>query len=247
VAALDDEIRIIKSKLEIDVKVHIRPSMFMLGEYMGMRILLVRSGIGPSAMTRACLYLLKNYQIKSVIHVGYCGGCDPRLICGDMIIAQHAVDSQTNESFEIPSKNVARATEICRKAGLRSRLGTMVTLHEPVPTPHEKAYLGTKYGAAGIDMESASLAAGMAKAKIDYVIARSVLDPLDTALPNFGNAIDESGEIAAFSMAENLIKNPKDLIKIPQISYLAMQARQSITSFVDAWLEELCHWQCVEQ
>lgn len=239
IAALDDEIRVVKSKMVVDVKIHIRPSMFTLGEYLGRHILLVRSGIGYGSMKKACEYMLGHYETSSILHVGYCGGCDPRFIAGDIVIADRVVNERTGDVVEISNKNVSRASEICKSAGIRGRIGSIATVSNPAGSPHEKAYLGTKHDVACIDMESAALAEILSKAGVDFTIARSILDPLDLLLPDFGEVIDRSGHINGMSMAENMVRKPKDLLKIPKLGYLAMQARQSITSFIETWLENI--------
>lgn len=237
IAAIDDEIRIIKSRMAIDSQVHIRPAMITVGRYEDRPLVLVRSGIGFGAMKRAAEYLIDHYNPKLCVHVGYCGGCDPRYGAGDLIVADVIVNGRLNERHEMDGELADEAMRICRERGLRSKLGSIATVDRAIHSPHEKAFVGTEHGVIGIDMESAALVGICRLRGTKCLVVRAVVDALDVVLPKFGDAMDESGRIDGFSLAGNVIRRPKDILRISQVGYLAMQARQNITSFVDAWIK----------
>jgi len=239
VAALDDEIRIIKSRMDVDSRVHIRPAMFTRGKYNEKPILLLRSGLGFGAMKRSIEYLIEHYHPGFCLHVGYCGGCDPRYGAGDLIVADAVINERTGERHEIEGDMVERAVRICRQKELRSGTGTLLTVGGTVQvhSPHEKAFVGTKHGAIGVDMESAAFVNVCTSKNMKCLVVRAILDPLDLTLPQFGKTMDRTGEIDGLALTENIIRNPKNLIKLPRIGYCAMQARQAITAFVNAWME----------
>jgi len=235
VAALDDEIRIIRSRMDVDSRVHIRPSLFTLGQYEGKPLILVRGGMGMDSMRRAMEYLVERYRPDFCLHVGYCGGADPRYGPGDLVIAESVVDAKTGESYKPKQERLEQAEKLCKERGIRYRRGTLVSVAEMIESPHEKAFVGTQNEAQAIDMESAAFADVLSSNGMDYLIVRAVFDPLDIALPSLGDVVDDEGGTDTVALAGHVIKNPKDILRFPKLKYCAMQARQAITRFVHAW------------
>ena len=236
VAALNDEIKIIRSKMEIDTRVHVRPSLFEEGTYLKKSILLVRSGLGQEAMKTAISYCFTNFHPEFCLHIGYCGGTDPQFQAGDLIIANLIVDAASLKQHKPDASIIQKAQKLCNNKGLRARIGGLVTVKDVIGTPHEKAFVGTEHEASGIDMESSAFALECGKRSIPYLVVRSVFDPLDVSLPSL-NAVDQEGKTDGMALAKHFARNPKDILAIPRIEYFATQARNSITAFVDAWLE----------
>jgi adenosylhomocysteine nucleosidase len=224
--------------MSVDASLCLRPSVFVRGTYEQRPILLVRAGIGREAMDRATRYLAERYRPRFCLHIGYCGGADPSLQAGDMVIANPVVDSATGEKFEPPSSAIDLAETLLSEMGIRHRSAGLVTVDEIAREPFDKAFLGTQHEAVAIDMESAALARACSAAGIPYVVVRAVLDPLDYEFPDLDGAVDESGKTDGVALASRLIRRPSDLLKLPKLEYLASQARQSITSLIEAWLRQ---------
>jgi len=238
IAALDDEIRIVRSKMSVDARIHIRPGLVTVGTYMHKPIMLVRSGVGRGAMRATMSHLLAGHRPEAVVHTGYCGAASPALAAGDLIVADAVVDSINHRRVPCDENLVARARKILKEKAMRGSFGDLVTVEETAASPHDKAYLATRHSSVGVDMESSELASACAGAGIPFVVVRAVLDPLDYHIPDIADAIDEDGSTDGLAIAEHLVKNPSDFFKLPKLQYLASQARASITAFIDAWMEE---------
>ncbi len=238
IAALDDEIKNIVSKVAVDERVHVRPALFWRGMYGGRQILLGRSGLGLEAMDSAIRYCLANFHPALCLHVGYCGGADPALAPGDLVIATSVTDARTERRIAAEPELVQRAQEIISRKGMRGRTGGIATVNEIISSPHEKAFVGTKFNAVALDMESSSFAAACAHAQTPYLIVRAVLDPLSETLPDLSDALDSSGHADGLAFADHIIRHPGDALKLPRLEYLAAQARIAITDFIDAWIAE---------
>jgi adenosylhomocysteine nucleosidase len=238
ISALDDEIRIIRSRMSVDARIHIRPGLVTKGTYLQRPIMLVRSGVGRDAMRTTMTHLFSNHRPEVVIHTGYCGAASPALAPGDLVIAEGIVDSSNQKRVPCDEALVAKAKKILRDKSMRGSAGDLVTVEQVASSPHEKAYLATQHSSIGVDMESSELAAACAESNIPFVVVRAVLDPLDYHIPNLADAIDEDGSTDGLALAEHLVKKPADFLKLPRLQYLASQARTSITAFIDAWLEE---------
>ncbi|MFH1829693.1 MAG: hypothetical protein ABH871_02800 [Pseudomonadota bacterium] len=238
VSALDDETRIICSKMCVDTRIHVRPGLITRGTYDHHPLLLVRTGIGPKSMASTMGHMLAMHRPELIIHTGYCGGADPALQPGDLVIAESVIDSNTGQRHEADKNLVLRANKLIQNTGMRGSVGALVTVDSVVNSPHDKAFLATQHSCIGIDMESAQLAHACSKAAVPYLVVRAVLDPLDYHLPDLTGAIAENGSTDGFALASHLIRKPADVLKLTKIEYFATQAREAITSFVDAWLKE---------
>lgn len=236
VAALDDEIRPLLARTTVDARIHIRPGRITRGTYGHTPLLLVRSGIGRRAMRGAVSHLLAGYRPGLVLHVGYCGGADPELAPGDLVIADSVVDAASGNAFACDAALLLRGQGIVRDRALRSRTGRLVTVDRVASSPHDKAFLATQHAAIGIDMESAELAAALAGAGVPFLVIRAVLDPLDDHLPDISDAIDEDGSANALALVTHLVRKPSEIARLPRIQYLASHARAAIAAFVDAWI-----------
>ncbi len=239
VAAMDDEVKKIASQMSVDVCVRKGRMLIRKGNYANCSVVLARSGIGRLAMREAAKELFASIQPSICLHVGYCGGSDPRLLAGDMLVASFVVadeDERGDEKITLDAGLVDSALEVCKSAGLRHSAGGLVTVEKAVCLPHEKADAGTRHGALALDMETFELAREAGLFGIPLVVVRAVLDPMEAELPDLGDAIDECGRIDKIALLEGLTAKPKNILSIPKISYYANQARSSIEKFVDAWL-----------
>lgn len=237
IAAMKDEVKDILSKLELDEVVHIKPSIIYHGKYKGHEIALMVSGIGYEAMHKATVYLLDNFNPSVCLHIGYAGGTDPLLQVGDLIIASELREKDKDKIFVTDDLLKKKAVEICIRENLRYKEGVVVTVAEPLNTPHEKAFLGTQYESLAIDMESSAFAEVATFHKIPFVVARAIFDPLDMPLPALSDTITTDGDINKFELARHVYHNPKDLLNLPKFAYCANKAREVMTKFIDFWLD----------
>jgi len=237
IAALSDEISPLKNRIEIDSRINFNNALMIKGRLSGNSIILIRSGIGATAMASAVRYSIKQFTPSTFVHVGYCGACSPKLETGDIVLANAIIDDLTHSKYSPPNDMIETAYGVCKQIGIRHEIGKIITVGGPIYKPHDKADIGASYDAIAIDMESSALAKECEASGVKYVVARSVLDALDTELPNMDGGIDESGDTNKMALLGNVISNPKKLMKIPKIAYCANQARKSITSFVDTWIK----------
>ena len=112
-------------------------------------------------------------------------------------------------------------------------------MDEVVSTPHEKAFVGTEHEVMALDMESSVFMERCQKRGVPCIVVRAILDPLDTVLPDMSDVLGENGKISAGQIASHFAHKPKDILSLPKIEYCAIKARESITSFVDAWINSL--------
>jgi adenosylhomocysteine nucleosidase len=157
-------------------------------------VLVVQTGMGPTAASRAAARVLRDARARAMLSLGCCGALVGDLVSGELVLATEVVDTVTGERFASASwleDAVAKAAP----AGRAFRRGTMASVPALVALPEAKAKLGARFGAVAVDMESASLARAAAVAGVAFAAARVVLDLAHEAvpLPRGGPLVDGVG------------------------------------------------------
>lgn len=235
---MQDEIRLLKAEMDVDSAIHIKPFAIYIGKLFSEKLILVKTGVGQEATNAAFSYIKKNLKPSFILNIGYAGGLDPHLQAGDLIVAKKIIEEETEKKWDVDKKDIDKALAIAKQANLRIHKGNTITVKTPITTPHEKAFLGTKYDASACDMETSELAKLSIENNIPFISVRSVLDPMDTAIPEIpANAIVD-GKVKMRNLFDHMKSNPKEIFKLPKMSYLCSQARISLTNFTKEWIKK---------
>lgn len=235
-AALHDEIRILRSELEVDVAFHMKEFAVFTGNICGKKVALVRTGVGEDKMRNAAKYCAENLKPTLMMNVGYSGGLDPKIQVADLVISTEVIYEKNEKHWTVDPALVTKAADLAKRSDIRFHVGKTVTVDEPITTPHDKAFVGTNFEAISVDMESTGLADVAVSSGIPFMVVRSVLDSMDEHLASIPKAAIKTGEVDVGEFLKYLKKNPKDLIDMPRLSYLANQARVSMTNFIKEWI-----------
>ncbi|HUG36364.1 MAG TPA: hypothetical protein VML54_05405 [Candidatus Limnocylindrales bacterium] len=113
-----------------------------------------------------------------VVSAGVCGGLDPRLRVGDLVVPD-CVLGPGGERFDLEDAP-ARATILAASAG---HGGCLATSPEMAATAEAKAALRTRTGAVAVDMESAAILGAARAAAWPALVVRGVSDGAGESLP----------------------------------------------------------------
>jgi len=235
-AALNDEIKLIKADIEQDSAIHIKPFSIYTGKLGTQKIAIVRTGIGKENMKKAVDLSLKYIKPTLMVNIGYAGGLDPHLQAGDIVFSNQVIDEQTGETWDVETEHLKKLEELAKSLDARYHTGKSITVDKAITDPHQKAFLGTKFEAISCDMESSGLAVASKESGIPFVIVRSILDPMDILIPEIPEEAVKDGGVKVGEMLSHLKSNPKDILKLPKLSYLCSQARISLTNFIKEWV-----------
>ncbi len=143
----------------------------------GMRVARIRPG-APSGFERA---IAADGTPMLLIATGFCGGLDPRLKPGDLILATEIV--HRGRRIAIDPELLARAQAGLEEAGIAPSRGPLVTETRVVGTVEEKGKLRDETGAVGVEMEAGRLAEWAEDSGVGFIALKAVLDAADRALP----------------------------------------------------------------
>ena len=138
---------------------------------------------------------------------GLCGGLDPRLRPGDLILAKEVVSAEgavrTDEAITL---SLAQRPRRRRSARVVERLAAS---DAPVLTAAAKSELRSSTGAAAVDMESLIAGQYALEQRVPFAILRAVADPAERALPVLAlKAVAADGGVNVQAVIGELIRSP---------------------------------------
>jgi adenosylhomocysteine nucleosidase len=193
IGAMEEEVTILRDKLENQVKDVIAGSEFTKGIYKGVEVILLKSGIGKVNAAMSTTLLLDRYKPDYVINTGSAGGFHPSLNVGDVVIStevRHNDVDVTAFGYEygqvpglpaayIPNKMlvdvaVKKAEEI---SDIQVAKGLIVTGDSFLNDPVKVEFIRSKFKDlhAG-EMEAAAIAQVCHQFNVSFVVIRALSD-----------------------------------------------------------------------
>ena len=163
---------------------------------------------GHASILHAKLAEVVGLRPSLVVSWGLCGGLDPRLRPGDLILGAEVVSDdgavRANETF---TASLARRLI---GAGARVVVERVAAADAPVLTAAAKANLRRATGAAVVDMESLIAGRFAREQGAPFAILRAVADPAERDLPSLVlKAMRPDGGINARAVFGELIRSPR--------------------------------------
>lgn len=161
---------------------------------------------------------------RLLISFGLCGGLDPALRSGDVVIGTRVI---ADGASVMADESIARELAArLRAAGERVTLGAVAGVDGPVMTQAAKAEIRDATSADSLDMESQIVARSAADRNAPFAILRVVSDPADRDLPPLvGKAVRADGSVDFGAVALGFIRSPA------QMSDVMAAARDSALAF----------------
>ena len=142
----------------------------------GLRIVPV--GLGAVLLSERWAAGRDGFAQPLVISAGACGGLDPRLAPGDLVVPARVL-APDGETLAVPPAAHAR---VLAAAGAAAT-GMLVTTRTVVGTPAAKAALRSATGAETVDMESAAILAAARADGLEAAVIRAVSDGAAESVP----------------------------------------------------------------
>lgn len=182
---------------------------------------------GQNESTRAAIAGLIAAGARALISFGICGGLDPALQSGVLILpravldengARHPVDSRLHERF----------AQALTEAGLAPVASDMLGAAAPADTPGRKAALHRRGGAVAVDLESHLVAGAAAAARIPFIALRAIADPAERSLPPAALiGLDGEGRTALGPVLRSIARHPGQM---PALLLLAVDTRRALAA-----------------
>ncbi len=182
---------------------------------------------GSAALARrGVTAALDERRPDAVLIAGVCGGLDPSLAPGALILARRVV-SEGQPELAPDGALFEAARRALRASGLQFASSTLLTADRPLGTRREKTDAWNAHGAAGVDMETYGVVAAVQARAIPWIALRAVLDPAREALPR--ELLDWRGEDDERAIVRRIGRRP---VAWPAYARLALQMRRALHALV---------------
>lgn len=245
VTACELEAALIRRRMRLRREMPAAVGRLWSGHIAGVRVGLVRCGMGPARAAAAAFWLIQTYHPWGLLNAGFAGGLHPSLDTGDALIAQQilwgAVDreEETPAAFEAlrpDAKLAAVAAAAATGAALPLRCGALLSVPEVMAGAAAKVSLGARAGALATDMESYRLGRVAAAHGLPFVVLRTIFDTCDDEVPpRLSRCITVEGTLHYGRLACAGVLQPRVLISMPSLWRKARLAGRCL----DLWLQGL--------
>lgn len=145
---------------------------------------------------------------KAIVSAGLCGGLDPALKSGDLILGERVVSAQGD--IVIADKRLAAAAD-----KFAPRHVAIFGSDEIVDSVEKKKALFQRYAAETVDMESHGAARAAARAEIPFIAIRVVADGHDRTLPKAAlRAVTPTGGVNVTNVLVDCVREPQQFEQI---------------------------------
>lgn len=180
---------------------------------------------GEPARTRAAIQSLIAGGATSLVSFGICGGLDPTLAPGRLLLPE-AVRDEGGVRLGVDPAWHARVAAALAARGLTVLTGDILGAERIVASAARKAALRRATGALAADLESHHLARAALAAGLPFLVLRAVADPADRALPPAALIeLDSSGRPALAAVLLSLLRDP---LQLPALLRVAEDTRRAL-------------------
>ena len=216
IGAMEIEVTLLKSKLDIILTKQVAGMEFALGKLSGKNVVVARCRVGKVNAAMCAQILIDMYGVDCVINTGVAGAIANVLDIGDVVISsdlvQHDFDTcgvgdapYTNPSidesfFKADERLIKIAKTACDAALLRNKayVGRIATGDQFVMSNDVKARIWDDLGGMCVEMEGAAIGQVCYLNNVPFVVIRSISDKADnSAHVAFETFVDEASNISA--------------------------------------------------
>jgi 5''-methylthioadenosine/S-adenosylhomocysteine nucleosidase len=210
IGAMDEEVSILKEKMEIIQVVNRAAMEFNRGILNGKEVVVVTSGIGKVNAGICTQILVDLFSVTHIINTGIAGGLRDEINIGDIVISKEAIHHDMNavefgyelgqiprmDTLAFPSDETLMelAMTVCEEVNPEINVfkGCILTGDQFIAEPQVKKHLIETFKGLCVEMEGAAIAQGAYLNKVPYVIIRAISDKADNSAtvdyPTFAKA-----------------------------------------------------------
>ncbi|PKM59065.1 MAG: 5'-methylthioadenosine/adenosylhomocysteine nucleosidase [Firmicutes bacterium HGW-Firmicutes-4] len=198
IAAMDSEVRDIKSAMEDGIKIHHGGMTFFKGKLHQKEVIAVKSGVGKVNAAICTQILIDIFKVNTIINVGVAGAVHPDLEIGDIVISedscQYDMDARAfgHPRGEIPNMDITffkadpmlikLAVAAAQELDATYRVGRIMTADLGVDSNKLKEELREEFGGLCVEMEGAAVGQVAMLNQVPYLVIRSMSDKADSNL-----------------------------------------------------------------
>jgi adenosylhomocysteine nucleosidase len=241
--ALREEISQIRKLMIVKEQLKAGHADVWVGVWEGIRIVLVRTGMGKECALDSLKKVLSKRYPALVLSIGYAGGLDSKLKVGDLVIADKIVEidqaTPFAKSFPVNSQQEDLFKMLTFQKKLMIYKGTLLTANQVISGSSAKQELGSSHKALAVDMETSSLIAHCIEKKIPFVSVRAISDTMEQSLINTNSFVDSEGKISKIKAGWYAATHPHVIKNLISLRSQSQKATANLTEFLGVFLRAL--------
>lgn len=178
---------------------------------------------------------------NSILLLGFCGGLDPSLRSGDMVVSTYyRLDPKLPEGRVInqlePNQNMfLKAVNVVAKKNMRWIAAPSITTNDIVEKRTEKSKLRVTSNTATVNMEDFWVADFARQRGIPFLSVRVVIDEADQEVSR--DALDLAlPHISRWKVLQLVLSRPNELIRLGKLLFRLVFAKRKLGIFAGAFL-----------
>lgn len=209
------------------------------GKYRKQEVLLVETGLGKERAETAGEFALEHYPVSAIVSLGFAGALTSKVAVGDIILCARLCCSQETPlgAGYSDAGLLSVATQALRGKKLCFQQGNSVTVVTPISEPKQRQTLGGAFKAEVADMEAYWLARLAQSRRIPFLGVRAISDTLEDNLSPIGRYLGSNHwrrQVVFY-----FLSHPHRLGSLFRLYKNARRARESLTGFVEAFVDRL--------
>jgi adenosylhomocysteine nucleosidase len=185
------------------------------------------AGGGDAARTEAAIARLLVAGATGLVSFGICGGLDPALASGTLLLAS-AVRDEAGAIYAVDDVWRDRLHRALGMAGMTPQAVELLGTADIVASPERKAILFRDHGAAAIDLESHLVARAARRRGLPVIVLRVVADAAVRRLPPAALlTLDEDGRPSYRAVLGSIANDPAQL---PGLLRLALDTQRALAA-----------------
>jgi nucleoside phosphorylase len=229
-AALAWEVKPVLGPLTNVRRLETRGAPVWIGSAGPHRLLVVRTGIGPERVRTALAGVDAWCRgARWLLSTGCAGALVPGLEPGAVVVATRIVDDRGDVAGRASDAQAQAVQRWAQARGIPARPGAFASVGRPLLSAAEKRGAHDRLGAIAVEMEGAALANAAAERGVSFLAVRVILDRVDMAVPDFGDARDVYGLAAA------MVRDPLAVGRAARLWPAQRAARTGLARFFRAF------------
>lgn len=176
----------------------------------------------------------------AIISLGFGTALNSSLLVGDIVVCNEFKNA-IGVGSRVPTVTLAdKTTDLLRYVmrtvpELRCKLGSVVTVFDPVRDPGEKYQLFVRTQCEVVDQSAISVAGICDEFKIPFVVVRCIFDLSDEKLPEIDHYVRQKARVSTTRLIGKLALNPGSFFTMRDLMKRAKMCRRNMDVFINAF------------
>ena len=189
IGAMEEEVTILKRKLNDMNEINIAHVKFYVGKLNHKEVVLTQSGIGKVNASISTTLLIEKFNPEVVINTGSAGALDQTLSIGDILVSNHVLYNATAFGYEygqIPQMPKTYTTDptllkktmhVLEQQQLNGKVGMIVSGDSFIGSSEQRQKIKQQFPEAmAVEMEATAIAQTCYQFKVPFIVIRAVSD-----------------------------------------------------------------------